>query len=308
MRVSGLLPALLAALPAAATSNDGRGLLGLALGNQNADGSCKATSDYKADFDAIKSVTTLVRTYSASNCDTAKNIIPAAKEKGFKVVLGVWPDYDQSFNEDFDALKSTVHGNEDVVRAITVGSEVLYRGGLTAEQLLNRIQQVQKEFPDMSVGFVESWNKLNDGSADPILQGGVNYVLANGFAYWQNTPIDSAPKTYFDDMSQAMKHVQQAAGDNAKNIRFGNGETGWPTDGGSDYGEAKAGTKNAEQYWKQGVCGMLAWGVDVFYFEAFDESWKPLSKGDNGQMMDETHWGLFTADRKLKFDISCPKN
>jgi len=90
MRVSGLLPALLAALPAAATSNDGRGLLGLALGNQNADGSCKATSDYKADFDAIKSVTTLVRTYSANNCDTAKNIIPAAKEKGFKVVLGVW--------------------------------------------------------------------------------------------------------------------------------------------------------------------------------------------------------------------------
>lgn len=69
-----------------------------------------------------------------------------------------------------------MHGNEDTVRAITVGSEVLYRGGLTAEQLLNRIQQVQKEFPDLSVGFVESWNKLNDGTADPILQGGVNYV------------------------------------------------------------------------------------------------------------------------------------
>lgn len=51
---------------------------------------------------------------------------------------------------------------------------------------------------------------------------------------------------------------------------------------------------------------MLAWGVDVFYFEAFDESWKPLSKGDNGQMMDETHWGMFTADRKPKFDASCP--
>jgi len=30
-------------------------------------------------------------------------------------------------------------------------------------------------------------------------------------------------------MSQAMEHIQQAAGDNAKNIRFGNGETGWPT-------------------------------------------------------------------------------
>ena len=51
---------------------------------------------------------------------------------------------------------------------------------------------------------------------------------------------------------------------------------------------------------------MLAWGVDLFYFEAYDESWKPNSVGDNGQAMDEKHWGLFTADRTSKFDMSCP--
>lgn len=83
--------------------------------------------------------------------------------------------------------------------------------------------------------------------------------------------------------------------------------TKFATAGGSNYGAAVAKTENAERYWKESVCGMLAWGVDVFYFEAFDESWKPLSKGDNGQMMDETHWGLFNADRKLKFDATCPK-
>ena len=83
--------------------------------------------------------------------------------------------------------------------------------------------------------------------------------------------------------------------------------TKFATAGGSNYGAAVAKTENAERYWKESVCGMLAWGVDVFYFEAFDESWKPLSKGDNGQMMDETHWGLFTADRKPKFDTTCKK-
>ena len=51
---------------------------------------------------------------------------------------------------------------------------------------------------------------------------------------------------------------------------------------------------------------MLEWGVDVFYFEAFDEPWKPDSVGDNGQAMDETHWGLYTANRQVKFDTSCP--
>lgn len=87
MRVStSLLPALLAAIPAVSAS----GTLGLAIGNKNTDSSCKSTSDYEADFDALKSVTTIVRTYSASDCNLAQNIVPAAKAKGFKVVLGVW--------------------------------------------------------------------------------------------------------------------------------------------------------------------------------------------------------------------------
>jgi glucan 1,3-beta-glucosidase len=52
---------------------------------------------------------------------------------------------------------------------------------------------------------------------------------------------------------------------------------------------------------------MLAWNVDLFYFEAFDESWKPDSIGDNGKAQDEKHWGLFTDKRVKKFDTSCPK-
>jgi glucan 1,3-beta-glucosidase len=87
MRVSSVLPFALAVAPMAVSA---AGTLGFALGDKNADGSCKQTSDYEADFDQLKSLTTLVRTYSASDCNTAKNIIPAAKAKGFKVVLGVW--------------------------------------------------------------------------------------------------------------------------------------------------------------------------------------------------------------------------
>ncbi|GES59052.1 1,3-beta-glucanosyltransferase Bgt1 [Aspergillus terreus] len=307
MRVSGVVPFLLAALPAVSAD---RGTLGFALGNKNADGSCKTSKDYQTDFDALKEVTTLVRTYSASDCDTAQNIIPAAKAKGFKVVLGVWPDYQQSLDEDVEALSKSVPGNEDVVDAITVGSEVLYRGDLTAQVLLERIETVQKKFPKVTIGTVDSWNKFADGTADPIITSGkVNYFLANGFAYWQGQKIDNATNTYFDDMAQAKAHIEKVAGANAKNIRFGNGETGWPTDGGSDYGDAKASTALAQEYYKKAVCGMIEWGIDVFYFEAFDEPWKPKSTGDNGQASDETHWGLFTADRKPKWDnLKCPTN
>lgn len=77
------------------------------------------------------------------------------------------------------------------------------------------------------------------------------------------------------------------------------------TIGGSDYGSAIASTENAETFFKEGVCAAVAWGFSVFYFEAFDEPWKPKSIGDTGSSGDETHWGAYTADRKVKFSLEC---
>jgi len=318
MRVSGLASLALAVAPALATST--RGTLGFSLGDKNADGTCKATSDYEADFDNLKDLTTLVRTYSGTECDTPQNILPAAKSKGFKVVLGIWvgaqdsgdlSTNDASFAKDFAALKTAVPGYESSVEAITVGSETLYRGDQTGPSLHNYIGLVANQFKTIPVGTADSWNKFADGTADDLFTRDtadaplVTYVLANAFAYWQGTAAEQAYKTYFDDMSGAMTHIQKVAGANADKIHILNGETGWPTDGGSDYEAAKAGTANAETFWQTGVCGMLAWGVDLFYFEAFDESWKPNSVGDNGQAMDEKHWGLRTASRQDKFNTTC---
>lgn len=75
--------------------------------------------------------------------------------------------------------------------------------------------------------------------------------------------------------------------------------------GGSDYGSAIAGTDNAKTFFKQGVCAALEWGFNAFYFEAFDEPWKPKSKGDTGAQGDETHWGAYTAERVPKFSLTC---
>jgi glucan 1,3-beta-glucosidase len=67
-------------------------MLGFALGTKNPDGSCKAQSDYEADFTAIGTSTSanIVRGYSASDCNSAQYILPAAQVKNFKVILGIW--------------------------------------------------------------------------------------------------------------------------------------------------------------------------------------------------------------------------
>lgn len=82
-------------------------------------------------------------------------------------------------------------------------------------------------------------------------------------------------------------------------------ETGWPGDGGSDAGAAKAGNANEEIYWNSAVCGLLDWGVDLFWFSAFDEPGKADAIGDNGQKASEKFWGAFDQDRKPKFNMKC---
>ena len=114
MHLPSLLSLALAASPLAVYAS---GTLGFALGarkpgkqplgcvypnkllNQNPDGTCKTVADYEADFDALKSNagSTIVRTYSivdvnvpAYTCQVAATILPAAKAKNVKVILGLW--------------------------------------------------------------------------------------------------------------------------------------------------------------------------------------------------------------------------
>jgi glucan 1,3-beta-glucosidase len=71
---------------------------------------------------------------------------------------------------------NTVPGNEDIIEAITVGSETLYRGNFTGPQLLSKIQAVQAMFPKVTIGTADSWNKFYDGTGDALITGGVQLL------------------------------------------------------------------------------------------------------------------------------------
>ncbi|KAK3672578.1 glycoside hydrolase 3 protein [Recurvomyces mirabilis] len=306
MRTTTLF-ASIALAAASVSAQSSKGNLGFALGTKKPDGSCKYTQDYEDDFSAIQAASgsTLVRGYAASDCNCAQQILPAAKNKGFKVILGVWPDVEESYNADKQALTTYATQYPDQVYAVTVGSETLYRGNFTGEQLLEKINDIKSVLPNIKVGTADSWNKIADGTADAVIKGGVDLILANAFSYWQGKEVGAgATYTYFDDVQQALGRVQSISGSLDK-IEFWNGETGWPTDGGTNYGPATASTQLASEFYSQAVCGLLDWGVNVFYFEAFDEPWKPVSIGDNGSKQDETHWGAMNADRSAKFSLKC---
>jgi|SRR5579859_4611109 len=99
-----------------------------------------------------------------------------------------------------------------------------------------------------------------------------------------------------DDIMQALNQVQLIN----SAAEFWIGETGWPTDGGN-FGAALPSIPNAQTFWYEGACAIREWGVNIFIFEAFDETWKPATSGKDV----ETHWGIWTDSRQAKFNLTC---
>lgn len=59
---------------------------------------------------------------------------------------------------------------------ITVGSETLYRGNFTGEELLTKIRDFEVTFPNVKIGTADSWNIFAHGMADALITGGVKLL------------------------------------------------------------------------------------------------------------------------------------
>lgn len=298
------------ALAGAATVN-ALGELGFDLGVQrNSDAACKETADYLENFKNMAFLTNTVRTYAVSDCGTLANMGPALVQSGFKAFLGVWPTDAAHFAAEQAALTTylpTISINN--VHAITVGSEALYRGDLTAEQLATAIDTVKtliaglkdkdgQSWASVPVGTVDSWNVLVNGANEPAIKA-ADIVLANAFSYWQGQVQANASYSFFDDIMQAIQTIQTIKG--TTDIPFWVGETGWATAGGS-FESAVPDIANAESFWQNGICTIRAWGINTIVFEAYDESWKPPTSGIDGV---EQHWGVLLDDGTPKYNLTC---
>lgn len=299
----------LAALALALTPVSAIAQLGFNLGVEDNSGACKTSDEYTADLNALKAYTSNVKTYSVSDCNTLEILGPVLEAESFQLTMGVWPTPSDKFALEKQALQSVLPTlSKSTISSVLVGSEALYRGDLTGDELASMISEIKQllseisdkdgnSYGDVPVGTVDSWNKLVDGSANsPIQVSDVFY--ANAFSYWQGQTQANSTFSFFDDIMQALQTVQTIKG--STDLDFWVGETGWPTEG-SNYGSSYPSVDNAETFWKEGVCAMRGWGVNTFVFEAFDESWKPETSGSSV----EPHWGVFNSDRSQKYNLDC---
>ncbi|MDT8414269.1 MAG: MFS transporter [Flavobacteriaceae bacterium] len=223
-----------------------------------------------------------IRIFSSTN---QHDEIPAiAKAMGFKVLMGAWISKDAQQNQrEIQSLKKLMA--EGMIDMAAVGNEVLFRGELTEEKIIDYIQQVKEGANGIPVGCVDVYYEFINR---PKLIAACDVLMINCYPFWEGAHIDHAG-LYLQEMYRKTLEA-------SPNKKVMITETGWPTQG-SAVGEALPNKENTMKYY----CDAQVWAahaeVDLFYFSSFDESWKIHAEGWSG-----TSWGLWDSKEKFKLD------
>lgn len=229
----------------------------------------------------LQPYTNWIRTFS---CTQGNEIIPRlAKEYGFKTLVGAWLGEDLQKNEqEISALVELAKAG--YVDVAGVGNEVMYRKELEEEVLIAYVDSVKAQLPEVPVGYVDAYYEFTNR---PKITQACDVILANCYPYWEGCGIDYS-LLY---MKQMYYQAQQAAPGKRVIIT----ETGWPSEG-EALGAAMPGYENALKYFINAQNWSQSEDIEMFYFSAFDESWKVDAEGSVG-----AYWGLWDQNEQLKF-------
>lgn len=250
----------------------------------------------RADMDAVSPYTRGVRTYSSTH---GKELIaPIAGEHGIRVTAGAW------LNKETDASGAVIEkakaGNdlelENVVKvarqnrnveSVVVGNETMLRGDMKEGELAALIRKVKRQV-SVPVTTGEIWNTWLD---NPELASSVDFILAHILPYWEDVPADQV----VDYTISAYNRLRAAY----PGKRIVIGEFGWPSHG-YNRGASVPDPLEQAKIIRNFVARADALGIEYNIIEAFDLPRKQ-NEGSVGQ-----YWGVFDADRNLKFPLTGP--
>lgn len=199
-----------------------------------------------------------------------------------KIAMDAWigPDLAANEMEMQSLIREALSGNVDLA---VVGTEALFRGDVSAEELIAYIRRFRQEAPNVPVTTADTYRDLLDNL--PVMAE-CDVILANYYPYWEGVDVN-------DGIAWLHAHHRRlVAAAGGKEVLVS--ETGWPS-AGTTIADAVPTPGNAAFYFQSFVAWARAEGVDYFYFEAFDESWKMAYEGEQG-----ANFGLWTADGELK--------
>ncbi len=234
--------------------------------------------------DRLSVVAPYVRWVRTFSCTRGHEHIPQiAAELGLRSLVGIWLDNDRENNEAELAggIAIAKSGHADI---LAIGNEVLLRGDLTEDELIEFIECAKANVPNTPVGYVDAYFKFVD---HPRVTAACDVVLANCYPFWEGCPAEHA-LLYMKEM---YRRAESAAGGKPVIVA----ETGWPNIGSATDGAIPS-YEGASKYFIDTYRWAEEDDIEIFYFSAFDEAWKVGKEGDVGAF-----WGLWDKDGKPKY-------
>lgn len=251
------------------------------------------TADHiETDLKLLSQKTRSIRTYASA--EGTMPVIPRlARQYGLTMIQGAWLGPLDKINQlEIATVIRSAHANPDVVKRLIVGNEVLLRGDLEPEQLIQYIRTV-KQAVEQPVSYADVWSMY---MKYPQLIKEVDYITIHILPYWEDEPIavDDAPA----HIERIFKKVRAEADRMAPGKAILIGESGWPS-AGRQRGFAVPGVANEARFIRGLIKVANTNGFDVNIVEAFNQPWKSKLEGVVG-----SNWGLFSTNRHEVFPLT----
>jgi len=229
----------------------------------------------------IRPYTNWVRTFSC--IDGNQKAPKIAHDIGLKTMVGV------SLGEELDKNEIELNNGIELAKAghadiLAIGNEVLLRGDLTEDQLIDYINRAKQAVPGVPVSYVDAYFLFEN---HPRVTEACDVLLVNCYPFWESCAADYS-LIYMKEMYRRAVKVA-----NGKKVIIS--ETGWPNTG-TAFGDAIPSAENALAYFINTYQWAKQEDIDIFYFSSFDESWKTGDEGDVG-----AYWGLWDKDGNIKY-------
>ncbi|HYD31547.1 MAG TPA: glycoside hydrolase [Azospirillaceae bacterium] len=241
------------------------------------------------DLRVIKDQVAGVRTYTS--LEGMQHVPELAGKYGLKVTQGAWLGRRLDLNEnEIASVIELANKHPDTITRVVIGNEVLLRKDLTPEQLKGYIRRVKAAVkqPVTYADVWEFWLKY------PEIAQEVDFVTIHLLPYWEDIPVGTGDAA--ERVLDAWEEIHRAFPDKPILV----GEAGWPT-AGRTRGPAETGLIEKARFVSLFTNLAAKHDFDYNLIEAFDQNWKAKLEGTVGG-----HWGLYSVDRKAKFDLSAP--
>ncbi len=260
-------------------------------------------SQMDEDLELLGNVTHNIRTYASA--EGSMPLIPdLAKKHGLTVLQGAWlgsVKADDSVKSaklkvknDIEIAELIRSANEhpDVVKRVLVGNEVLLRGDLEPDELIEYIRLVKKSVKQ-PVSYADVWSMY---MKYPQLIKEVDFITIHILPYWEDEPISvmDAPA----HIERIYKQVQKEADSISPNKSILIGESGWPSVG-KQRGVSVPSVLNEAQFIRAFIKVATKNNFDYNIVEAFNQPWKAAFEGTIG-----ANWGLYDGSRKQVFPLT----